>query len=258
MKKAILILTLLALAVSCGWSGRKKQVADTETAPCTVEDTITETAPYTVEDTVRLRLGGKLYALDIAPSDSITVIGTNHGRPEDGEQYREYRFVVHDRHSRAHYRFEASTLDSIYNSYRADSDYVRLYEEYLKPELDSVRAGYIDPAIGDFNGYWVYLTEYEGDYYLDDNWAWHRSFHIADSVFTRHEMDGPFPSKLRKAVVSDGTLYLDDEEGNSGQFEQIDAKREIYGYGDGFVTPARAIHNFEMIQYTNSTGDLID
>jgi hypothetical protein len=217
---------------------------------------------YTVEDTVRLQLGGELYyhlnTGNVAPSDSITVIGTNHVRLGDGESYREYRFIVHSRYDRLHYWFESSTLDSIYNSYQTDSDYARLYEEHLKPKLDSTRTEYIDPAIGDFTGYWVYLTEYEGDYYLDDTWVWHRSFHIGDTIFTRHEMDGPLPAKIEKAVVSDGTLFLYDKEGNTGQFEPLDANREIYGYGCGFVAPARAIHNFEMIQYANNTGDLID
>ena len=211
---------------------------------------------------MRYQIGGKLYGLDFRPSDSITVIKSFHRQDKWG-LYRQYDFIVHNRYSHAHRYFETSFLDSIYNSYMSNEHYRRWeYDNYLKPRLDSIQSRRIDPAIKDFNGYWVYLKEYNGDYYLNDDWNWRASFCIADSIITDHYMDGPFPEKIVEAVSisANGVSILHERIREPIKIEMFDKSRNIYRLFNGrtsFIAPARAIHNFEIIQYTNNTGDLI-
>nr|WP_195458692.1 hypothetical protein [Alistipes sp. D31t1_170403_E11] len=262
---------LLFLLCSCG-SRPGKTTAKPQTGPPaaqTPQPAPRQTGAATAEDTVRHQLGGKLFFSEWSkfnPADSITVIETRYHKAEGKELYREYRFITHNRYSFAHRFFESSYLDSVYMSYFDGPDYREFYEHQLP---DSLKSEYIDPAIGDFNGYWVYLAEYNGDYYLDDDWSWHISFHIADSVKSELYMDGPVPRKIRTATAlpQGGLLlrfhradplrsYKDD----SLRIEAVDARRGVYrlsGENDYFTAPARAVHNFEIIQYCNSTGDLI-
>lgn len=160
-----------------------------------------QTCPVSVEDTVRRQLGGKLFFSEFSnfnPADSITVIGTHYRKAEGKELYREYRFITHNRNSPAHRFFESRYLNSVYMSYLNDPSYRDFYDQMLP---DSVKSEYIAPEIRNFNGYWVNLKEYKGDYYLDDDWSWHISFHIADSVKTDLYMDGPYPRKIRTATM---------------------------------------------------------
>mgnify|MGYP000034180817 CR=1 FL=1 len=263
---------LLFLLCSCG-SRPGKTTAKPQTAPPaaqTPQPVPRQTGAATAEDTVRHQFGGKLFFSEFSnfnPADSITVIEAHYHKAEGKELYREYRFITHNRNSPAHRFFESRYLDSVYMSYFVDSPDFREFYAHQLP--DSVKSEYIDPAIGDFNGYWVYLTEYNGDYYLDDGWSWHISFHIADSVKSELYMDGPYPRKIRTATAlpQGGLLlrfhradplrsYKDD----SLRIEAVDARRGVYrlsGENDYFTAPARAVHNFEIIQYCNSTGDLI-
>lgn len=207
--------------------------------------------------------------LNFSLSDSITVIETNyHQIPEEHLQYfditvyREYHFIVHNRYSNAHFNFEDSTLNSIYNSYMTYEWYRESYESYLKPRLDSIQSKQIDSAIKNFNGHWVYLTEYNSDYYLDDRWDWHSSFLIADSIFAPHYMEGPDYRKIMEAIsLTNGISILYDGIQEPVRIELFDKSRYIYRFFQNgqiyFITPARAIHNFEIIQHTNNTGDLI-
>lgn len=235
------------------------------------EDVILQSTPdngqheknYTVEDTVRNQIGGKLYYLTIGRSDSITVIGTHYYQPEEGDLYREYQFIVHSRYTPAHRYFEFAYLDSVYNGYMADPDYLTYYNEYIKPQFDSVQSKRIIPEISDFNGYWVYLKEYNGNYYLNDEWAWHGSFRISDNILTNHYMDGPYPRKISETVLlpKNGISILCAGDKEPLKIEVFDKAKWIYRIFDGgsihYITPARAVHNFEIIQYTNNTGDLI-
>jgi hypothetical protein len=210
---------------------------------------------------VRHQIGGKLVSLDISPSDSITFINTVYYQPKEGDLYREYHFIVHNRYSNAHFDFADTTLNTIYNSYMTKDWYRETYETYIKPRLDTIQSRLIDPAIKNFNGYWIYLKEYNGDYYLNDDWSWHSSFNIADSIFTNHYMDGPDPKKIVEAIpIETGSISISFG-GEPIRIELFDKSRNIYRFIDGrriyFIAPARAIHNFEIIQYTNNTGDLI-
>lgn len=250
------IILLLFLLCSCG-SRPGKRTAELQTAPPAEP----QTEAVTIEDTVRRQLGGKLFFSEWSkfnPADSITVIETRYHKTEGKELYREYRFITHNRYSSAHRFFESRYLDSVYMSYFDGPDYREFYEQQLP---DSLKSEYIDPAIGDFNGYWVYLAEYKGDYYLDDDWSWNISFHIADSVKSELYMDGPVPRKIRTATaLPQGGLLLRFHEGDSLRIEAVDARRGVYrlsGENDYFTAPARAVHNFEIIQYANSTGDVI-
>lgn len=143
-------------------------------------------SPPARRQTVLLRIS------NFNPADSITVIETHYRKAEGKELYREYRFITHNRNSPAHRFFESRYLDSVYMSYLNDPSYRDFYDQMLP---DSVKSEYIAPEIRNFNGYWVNLKEYKGDYYLDDDWSWHISFHIADSVKTDLYMDGPYPRK---------------------------------------------------------------
>ena len=226
---------------------------------------VTEAAArYTVEDTVRLQLGGKLYfsgdrELNIASSDSITVFHRRYLPTEDdprtGELYREYGFIVHSRDHVTHRTFEPRSLDASYSRWKKSGYY---------SWLDSVRTEHLAPEIADFNGYWIPLTEHDGDYYLDDYMGDLGTFHIADSIITRPSMDGLNEYKIRKATAlpdggvaieySDDNPHLDD----TYTIKPFDREREVYRYQDSyFITPARAIHNFEVIVWANNTGDLI-
>ena len=274
MRKTIIIISTFAVIVgSCGRT-RGKQVA-VSTLSSTGDTLYCQTFAdnYTVEDTVRYQIGGELYGLNFSPSDSITVIKTNHHQiPEeylkyfDITMYREYHFIVHNRYSNAHFNFADSTLNSRYNLYMTSEWYPELYERYLKPRLDSIQSKQIDPAIKDFNGYWVYLREHNGDYYLDDKWDWHSSFHIEDSIFTIFTieyMEGPYPRRIIEVIpISKNCIsILYDGIQEPIKIELIDKLRYIYRFFENgriyFITPVRAIHNFEIIQYTNNTGDLI-
>jgi hypothetical protein len=215
---------------------------------------------YTVEDTVRYQIGGELHYLDFNPSDSITVIESIHKYYRDEDLYREYHFIVHNHYSNAHSDFTDTALNSIYNRYMTE-EWHRFYENYLKPKLDSIQSEYIDPAIKAFNGYWVYLKEYNGNYYLNDEWAPFNSFLIADSIFINNSHDGPIHTKIVEAIPF-GTNGISISFGAEPiKIELFDKSRSIYRGIDGqriyFITPTRAIHNFEVIQYTNNTGDAI-
>lgn len=271
------IILLLFVFCSCG-SRPGKATANLQTRPpaaqspqptdrtAPVEDADRQTASVSVEDTVRRQLGGKLFFTEFDPADSITVIETHYRKAEGKELYREYRFITHNRNSPAHRFFENRYLDSVYMSYLNDPNFREFYEQMLP---DSVKSEYIDPAIRNFNGYWVNLTEYKGDYYLDDDWSWHISFHIADSVKTDLYMDGPYPRKIRTATAlpQGGVLLryhradsLRSFKYDSLRIEAVDIQRGVYrlsGERDYFTAPAQAVHNFEIIQYANSTGDII-
>ena len=236
--------------------------------PATAKDAGRQTCPVSVEDTVRRQLGGKLFFSEFSnfnPADSITVIETHYRKAEGKELYREYRFITHNRNSPAHRFFESRYLDSVYMSYLNDPSYRDFYDQMLP---DSVKSEYIAPEIRNFNGYWVNLKEYKGDYYLDDDWSWHISFHIADSVKTDLYMDGPYPRKIRTATMlpQGGILLhyhradsLHSYKYDSLHIEAVDIQRGVYrlsGESDYFAAPAQAVHNFEIIQYANSTGDI--
>ena len=259
MKKTAIILSFLIFAASsCGQANKQNQT--------TVQNIVCNQI-HTVEDTVRYQIGGQLHGLNFSPSDSITVIESFHYQAEWG-LYRQYTFIVHNRHSYAHRFFSSSHLDSIYKDHMNMSwaSYRSLYEEFLRPRLDSIQSRRIDPAIKKFNGFWIYLKEHNGDFYLNDDWSWHNSFHIADSIFTSHDMEGPYLSKIIDAIsISENAIsLLYDVYGGLKEpvrIELFEKAREIYRiiYKEQvhFIAPARAIHNFEIIQYTNTTGDLI-
>lgn len=243
---------------ACGSRSGRATTSATETVEAS------EPRPATVEDTVRLQLGGKLYFNEFDPADSITVIEKGHFLPEGQEPFRYYRFINHNRHSRGHRSFEAAVLDSTYRAFENDEVFRNYYENSLRRRIDSLQTGHIDPAISDFCGYGVYLTEYEENYYLDDDWAWHNTFHISDSLLTPLYMDGPYPQKITEATPQpEGSLsvYYDGNE-EPLRFEVLDRAKRIYllhlsGDRQAVVTPAEAIHNFEIIEYCNSSGDLM-
>jgi hypothetical protein len=216
---------------------------------------------YSVEDTVRYQIGGNLFHLNISPTDSITVIETFYSQSKEGDLYREYHFIVHNPYSNAHLNFAYSTLDSIYNSYKTNEWYREVYENHYKPLLASRQTIQIDSSVNNFNGYWVYLREYGGDYYLDDRWSWHPSFCIADSIFTNHYMDGPDHKKILEVIPIEPNGISISFGGDPKRIESVDVTRHIYRLIDKqhnfIIAPARAIHNFEIIQYTNNTGELI-
>ena len=267
MRKVVIILSFFILLTSSCVQASSKQKTTNDILIQNINDTVFHT---TVEDTVRYQIGGKLYGLNFSSSDSITVIKAfHHQTPEKDLQYfditvyREYHFIVHNRYSNAHFNFADTTLNSIYDRYMTYEWYHReFYESYLKPRLDSIQSKQIAPAIKDFNGFWVYLTEYNGNYYLDDKWDWHSSFLIADSIFTPHYMDGPYHRKIIEVIsLTNGISILYDGIREPVRIELFDKSRDIYRFFENgriyFITPARAIHNFEIIQYTNNTGDLI-
>ena len=269
MKKVIIILNVIALIVgSCGQQTKENVLETSQDTTLQIPDNNEKN--YTVEDTVRYQIGGKLYGLTISQSDSITVIKTFYYKPNNGELYREYHFIVHNRYSYAHRYFETTYLDTIYNSVMIDEDFLKHYEKYLKPKLDTIQSEHIVPAIKDFNGYWVALKKYNDNYYIDDAWAWHPSFLIADSILTIHNMDGLDINKILTAVslskngisISYNNSYEDKKV--CLNIEVVDKSKSIYRYHYGqidyyyYITPAKAIHNFEIIQYTNNTGDLLD
>jgi hypothetical protein len=267
MRKTVIILGVLAAIVGgCGKVKNKQAEVNgttTQIAFSSEGDTLYSQAAadnYTVEDTVRYQIGGELYYLDFRPSDSITAIKTMHGQFEEWGVYREYHFIVHSHYSNAHSDFEPSTLDTIYDFYRR---YYRDDYEIAIQKLDSIQSKHIDSSIKDFNDYWIYLKEYNGNYYLDDDWAWHSSFYIADSVLTYHYMDGLYPKKILEAVSlqGNGISILLDGDNEPVKIEVFNKTKSIYRFFDKgntyFIAPARAIHNFEIIQYTNNTGDCI-
>lgn len=269
--KTYVLIFILAVFASCGGRGQKK-TATAEGEQTTVENmetsvddqqlAKTSTGHYTVEDTVRLQLGGKLYsfsdksfreALYIDPDDSITVIGRNHGQPKQGEFYREYQFIVHNHHTPSHRNYEPAALDSLF-IYRGITD------NYGLDPL--VQTEFIDPAIDDFLGYWLELTEYGGDYYLDEYKAPLNAFRLTDSIVTRYKMDGFEHHRIWKAtVLPDGSLSIMYDKEYGEKLEPVDREREIYRrtneYGESYFIPPRAIHNVELIQWTNTTGDII-
>jgi len=259
MKRVIIILGIIAFITNgCGQAGREQTAVNQNIS---VENTRTGVNNYTVEDTVRYQIGGKLHGLNFRPSDSITVIESFHWQNEWG-LYRQYAFIVHNRYSYAHRYFETSYLDTIYNSHMTDEYWRDEYERAIR-QLDSIQSKHINFAIKDFNGYWIYLKEYNGNYYLNDDWSWHSSFHIADSIFTYHYMDGLYPKKILEAVSlrGNGVSILLDYNKEPLKIEVFDKSKSIYRLLDEgqfyFIAPAQAIHNFEIIQYTNNTGDLI-
>jgi hypothetical protein len=241
-----------------------KQAPKTNNGGEITEEQTVNTALLSVEDTVRNQTGGKLYYLTINPTDSITVIYTDSYKLEggtfEGMLYREYHFIVHNRHSNGHRKFETSTLDSTYNSYKNKQGYN--YSDEILRHLKSMPTKHIDTGIKKFNGYWVELKEYNGNYYLNDSWEFQPSFCIADGLLIHFYMDGPYPQKIQEAVslpengislsiLRNDTVYTFD-------IKTVDREKQVYRLNDGrFITPASAIHNFEIIQYTNTTGDLI-
>jgi len=224
----------------------------------------------TVEDTVRYQIGDRLFfERGIAPfssSDSITVIKAYHSLFKEAYQklfdvthYREYHFIVHNRHTRAHSFFESSLFDKEYHT-----DYfLNTYEQVHRPMFDTIPTKLIDPIIKDFVGHWVYLTEHNGNYYLNNRWNFNASFNVTDSMFYWHYMDGPDPRKIIEAVP------LPENKGISLVFtwdnmkiEVVDKEKSVYRSFQSFnqqfyVAPARAIHNFEIIEGANNTGELM-
>lgn len=230
------------MLTACGGRGQKRQ---------------TPIATHSVEDTVRYQIGGTLYGLDIDPTDSITIIEARYRQAEQGELYREYRFIVHDRHSKGHQKFSESTLGSIHDDY-----YQNDHRQHL-PRLDTVQTNYIDLVIEDFKGYWVWLTAYKGDFYLDDWWTCRRFSIITDSLYIGENCHELIPRKIAEAMPlpGNGISILLADRSIPFTIELIEEERSIYRtnlHEDSFIIPVRAINNFEIIQYTNTTGDLID
>ena len=224
---------------------------------------------YTVEDTVRYQIGGKLYysRTGFNPFDSITVIKTYYSPiPEENRiynltnltHYREYHFIVHNHHSSAHHKFEGSHFDKEYEK----EIYRTHYEQVFRARLEATPSEYIDPAIKDFNGHWVYLKEHNGNYYLNDRWDFISSFCIADSVFIYHYMDGPDPRKIVEAISLPENGISIHFIGGHMEIEVIDKEKSVYRFTDRFnkvrsIAPTQAINNFEIIQYANNTGEVV-
>ena len=275
MKKEIIIFTVIALLAICCKNAKKEQILDSCDTTSSIDDTTynqTVAVYYTVEDTVRHQIGGKLYGLNFRPSDSITVIKAIHYQiPEeylvysdsDITVYREYHFIVHNRYSYAHRYFETSALDSIRNVYMTHDGYWDIYKDFLQQQNDSVQSKYLNPSLKDLNGYWIYLKEHNSNYYLNDDWSWHSTFRITDSIFISHYMDGYHPQKIIEAISlpKNGISILRYGDEEPIKIEMLDKSKSVYRFINEkqiyYITPAKAIHNFEIIQYTNNTGDLM-
>jgi hypothetical protein len=262
MRKTVIILSVLVSLASSSGQVRNKQT--------TANGMAAQNTFSSVEDTVRHQIGGKLFGLTINPSDSITVIKTNHGWEPN---YREYHFILHNRDSHAYHQFTDSALNSWYNfrittEFQARDD----YERFFRPRVDSILSGHIDTIIKDFYGHWLFLTERNGIYYFDNHWACRGYIRITDSVFVRDcmEMDmrkileaTALPKNLGISILLDNPYPNSEQDVDTIRIEVFDKKKSIYrinpfgGKQFYFITPARTIHNFEIIQYTNNTGSLI-
>lgn len=199
--------------------------------------------PYSVEDTLRFQIGGKLYHLEIGPTDSITVIDSKY----DGD-VREYMFINHNKHSKKHYFLEPEQLDSMYRSYMKNGDI------YMRPEHKKTN---ISEDIEQYTGYWVYLMKRGDKYYIKDNWQSTPSFHISDRTYLMHSIDGLAGSYLYSFTKKPDGSYIAMLSKNDHEraFKSVDPELGVYSIRSMYIAPASRIHNFEIIQYANNTDD---
>lgn len=214
-----------------------------------------------VKDTILQQLGGKLYFLDsLETSDSITVLEVIHNFSREFGKYSQYKFIIHNKNTPFHKRFTSETLDNVYKAYfikkQPYHDPLRFSASFnteiekQKKDISSIK---IDPLIHNYKGYWIYLSKYKGQFYIDDHWAWLGSFHISDSLLTKHYMDGPTPFVIESfKIKGNGNFYLNDE-----LYELIDKNLYIYKHAGMYIVPAWNVHKFEIIEYANNTGNLI-
>ena len=119
----------------------------------------------------------------------------------------------------------------------------------LKREMDAA-------LLKDLKGYWIYVRPYRGEFCLDNDWATLMAQELTDSTWVQIDME-VFPRPCT-ALHGDRNAFTLVVGGDPILFELVDPEREIYRVGKTrYMIPNRRRHDFPIIEYIGTTGDLI-
>ena len=108
----------------------------------------------------------------------------------------------------------------------------------------------------DLKGYWIYVRPYRGEFYIDNDWATLMAQELTDSTWVQIDME-VFPRPCT-ALYGDHNAFTLVVDGDPILFELVDPEREIYRVGKTrYMIPNRRRHEFPIIEYIGTTGDLI-
>lgn len=193
----------------------------------------------------------------LSETDSFSVIAANYynryGKDAD------YALIVHNKYSKGHSSF---SFEKIKGWKDRHVDEVTL--DVLK-KCDTLHTRITGESgwFNDLRGFWVPVKKYQGEYYLHNDWACLVAYELTDSAFMNINME-VYPEMLFVAQGGKKGFTLQTNRG-TWQFLLIDRKREIYQVTEitkrwkfhYYLIPARRIHDFEIIEYVGTNGDLI-
>lgn len=195
---------------------------------------------------------------NITVRDSFSVIGVqSYSSVGDDRRVTEYAIINHDKNSKGHKSFTEEYIRE-WRDRSMDS-----VVENILSRVDSVcKDSHIDSVLMDkLKGFWVPLIKYQGEYYVENDWATLVAYELTDSTWMAINMEN-FPEFLLKLEGSPEhfTLLTNARE---TVYSLIDPEREIYQFTlyqnrPGYLIPVRKANEFEIIEYMNTSGDLTD
>lgn len=184
--------------------------------------------------------------------DSFSVIGAMY-YGEDAD----YAVIVHDKFSKGHASFspekikawKEETCDEVVWNILARCDTLHT----VLPE-DS-------DWFNDLKGYWVRVEKFQGRYYLHNDWATLIAYELTDSTWVNIDME--VHPELLFEVGGNKEHFTLTTEHRRCDYKLIDKEKEIYRVGSSalravYLIPVRRIHEFEIIEYLSTQGDLVD
>lgn len=191
------------------------------------------------------------YNADINGRDSFTVAGA--------EYYGDnavYAIIVHEKQSKGHSSFEPETIEK-WRILRTD--------EWVDKQLEGCdtlcgKSKINARLFQELKGFWVHVQKYKGEYYLQNDWACLIAYELTDSTWLRINME--VIPELLSGISGNAGKFVIETTAQNWEFQLIDPERKIYrvnsGFGNAYLIPAGKIHDFEIIEYINTTGDLTD
>ena len=187
---------------------------------------------------------------NVLPTDSLSVIGHEEYYESENKanKHEAYAFIVHNKNSESHRTFSEPYV----REWRDD----RMRDVYFRNMVDVADRNMDEKLLEKFGGFWVFVRKYQGEFYLHQDWTCLMARELTDSTWVQIDME-VFPRPCT-ALYGDHNAFTLVVDGDPILFELVDPEREIYRVGKTrYMIPNRRRHEFPIIEYIGTTGDLI-